>query len=894
MKRKLVLALIAILAIGLLFVGCPTGEETTIPGIKGPDTGGGLKPWAPAQIAEPTGYESFPKGENDGTNKDGLLGWSSVWTGGDNPGWIEEGETDGTYKVTAKTNPNGTTLITFQDDDVQYKTGFYLSLELPTATEAKPMGMIAYPAKGMQEAGAQWNLAQYINLNTDLTPVNNGVYLAGRVDIKWENERNPWPLRTICLRIYWRADEKADIEYEFKVRKILIPEDDDLSEPAYPAEVWPYDPIPAPTAGWKDFPSASITGATYSTSAESGKPVTITTVTNGYSITIPAYPAGHTEITFPATTGSEFTGGYYISLALPENATDALRPVRVYAYPNAYWNGAVDLEPDVGYFVGGNVDMLWDGEPATPTTLDTINIQFHWHTDEPDNGSYTFILKKLMITSDEIVVPEYPGVVTGVKAYLQETATWGGAWGNAYEDIPNTKLSIDFTSELATATAYDQFVLDLTFPVEDVGKSYQFTLSDLNILDSSNANTITEAEILAGFRGGNDGNGWAQQQNVVTKLAANTYRVKMTVIAGGGAGLTRLVINRASSAAIAKYGFKALLPKGYALEQATPPTVTVPTAWVDFPGSETLTATYYPWATSSTGKTINAVYSPTDSARTLVRLSGTTFQYQKGIYLSVTLPNNSLQPSRIIAYPSTTDLEGGIAPGGDWNISADVEAPEGKYLAGKVDFKWEKADSAHIFKGIILDIYWAEGQVAGSYSFTIDTIQVAEKYESSGPVTLEPWAPPTASKPASGLTALTEAQLLAMTTIPAGGTITKNTDDTYAVKVKARTEGNTRIYFTTTTAFGSVFMSATFPETDTLQPSRIILGTATDAAENGFAWGTAQGGEAPTGKYLAGDVGLLVTNAAKTFYTAVIYLYIPLLPADDFYEFTLKDLSVEF
>jgi hypothetical protein len=135
-------------------------------------------------------------------------------------------------------------------------------------------------------------------------------------------------------------------------------------------------------------------------------------VAGGYSITIPTYLDGFTEIKFPAVTDSEFTDGYYISLTLPESTTAALRPYKVYAYPSGsidYWDGAVDYEPEPGYYVGGNVDMQWIG--SSPTPLDSINLQFYWHTDEPEDGEYTFILKKLMITDDDYT-PADPDEIT--------------------------------------------------------------------------------------------------------------------------------------------------------------------------------------------------------------------------------------------------------------------------------------------------------------------------------------------------------------------------------------------------------------------------------------------------------------------------------------------------
>jgi hypothetical protein len=439
MKRKSFFALTAILTVGLMFVGCPQGDPESA---TRPTTGSSafekLEPWTPAPINEPAaGYKAFPK--------QGLLDNTAFYVISGGEGFIEDNE-DGTYKVTVVTKSGGLSLISFQDENYQYKTGFYLSLDLPEATATaphKPIGMMAYASKGMQENGADWNSTQYVNLATDTAPIKDDVYLAGRVDFTWENRDNPWPLRTICLRIYWHADEENGTEYEFTVRKISVPEDDDLTEPQYPVEVWTPDLIPAPSAGWKDFPAASITGATAVTTGGAAA-VTVQSVTGGYSITIPTYADGHTDITFPASAGSVFIDGYYISLVLPENDTPALRPYRVYAYPGSYWAGAVDLYPTIGYYVGGNVDMQWTNSETEPNEdpLHTITLQFYWHSDEPADGSYTFTLKKLMITDDDYTPSDPWADFVEFNTYTDPidqviAVNWDGSYNQCYTNIEN-------------------------------------------------------------------------------------------------------------------------------------------------------------------------------------------------------------------------------------------------------------------------------------------------------------------------------------------------------------------------------------------------------------------------------------------------------------------------
>ncbi|MDR2702033.1 MAG: hypothetical protein LBB72_06360 [Spirochaetaceae bacterium] len=742
MKRNLIYGLIAILAIGLAVVGCSNGSTNSPPpgGTVGFDA---LTPWAPSPIVEPAEYKAFPKGDDD----TGLLGNTAFYVSTGGEGVIEEGDDDGTYKVTVQTNPGGVSLISFQDADYVYKTGYYLSLQLPTASADnphKPIMAVTYVAVGPQETGNNWNTASRVNMTNNNTLDKDNVYLAGQIDFAWENENNIIPYRTLCLRLYWHEDEEVG-NYEFTVRKILVTDDDDLTPPAYPYISWAPPAIPAPT-GWIDFPAASITGATVETGA-GAVTITVDNVADGYSITIPTFAGGLTEIHFPAATGSDFTNGYYLSLNLPSNNDEeSLRPYRVYSYPNAYWDGAVDLNPNedasvsgTGYYVAGNVDMQWTniGDPPNTSTLNTINLQFYWHEDEPADGTYTFILKKLKITSDEIVIVD---------------------------------------------------------PDE--------------------------------------------------------------------------------------------------LEPWTPDPVAEPDGWVTFPGSETLMATYYPWATTTTGNSITAAYSPTDSSRTLVRLSGDAFKYKKGIYVSVTLPNNSLKPSRIIAYPSTTKLEGGITPGNDWSICDDIQAPAGKFIAGKVDFKWDKSDSAHVFQGIILDIYWHAEQEAGAYAFTINSIKVAEETTERppDPDELEPWTPDPVAEP-DGWVTFPGSETLRSTFYPwnAGNKIEGNT-----VTVVAPASGRTLVRF-----FGTDFqwekgyyLSVTLPN-NANKPSKIYsLGANTDGDDG--IWAVSDTVDAGAGKFVAGRVDFTWANNESTaaYKGVMLDIYWHEEQTEAMYSFTINKILV--
>jgi len=278
-----------------------------------------------------------------------------------------------------------------------------------------------------------------------------------------------------------------------------------------------------------------------------------------------------------------FTKGYYVSLTLPTEG-GAIRPESVHAMTMAAKGGGInelswavsqnsnpggtgDLEAtfDDDYVVG-DLSMHWGNEAAV-TPWYGIGLWFVWAEDVAvvnNDKDYIFTINTIKVPPAEVSVEPQPEGLTRVHAYMQETVSWGGTWANEYDQQPVTNLTINYDSgPLAAPAVYDQFVIDLLFSASSVGKKYQFTVSDIKALDPSGANTITEADILAGFRAGNGDNGWAQEPNVVT-LAGDAYSVTMTIIADGAGGLTRLIFPRASEAIVGSYGFKAVLSENFA------------------------------------------------------------------------------------------------------------------------------------------------------------------------------------------------------------------------------------------------------------------------------------------------------------------------------------------
>ncbi|MDR2924038.1 MAG: hypothetical protein LBU85_11950 [Treponema sp.] len=423
MKKKLFFALIAILTVGLMFVGCSNG--TTNPPPNPPSAFDNLTALTPDPIDEPASldYVPFVKGtpkDEDGIGGSGLLGNTAFFVNDGGEGYIEEGDAEGEYKVMVVPKPGGFSAIYFQDADYVYKTGFYLSLDLPQADGVnnthKPIGMTAFAATGPQESGSNdWTSAQRVNI-TDANAVDQtNKYLAGRVDFSWENTTNAWPRRTIALYIYWHTDEDAATEYTFTVRKILGNPMPDLDEPLYPNTAWlPTDDISTsePTDGWTDFPSAGVLGATWAVGSTTGS-CSAALVSGEYELTVPT-SATNTQIVIPASGDFVFTDGYYMSVELPDNiASNALRPIRFYVTTQREgvtdWSPAIDATAPVDSYVAGNFSIIKKLTAGNP--YDGFYIQLDWHPAEPAGGSYTFTIKKLKVTDDDYTPPDPPNEI---------------------------------------------------------------------------------------------------------------------------------------------------------------------------------------------------------------------------------------------------------------------------------------------------------------------------------------------------------------------------------------------------------------------------------------------------------------------------------------------------
>jgi hypothetical protein len=348
----------------------------------------------------------------------------------------------------------------------------------------------------------------------------------------------------------------------------------------------PGDDYFVPPADWVGFSDAEYANAIFYIGYTQTGVTSVTKKGSAYEVKIKTLTSNANKqsvvsINFENTV---YKNGYYVSLTLPNEGGNA-RPLNVYAYPipqgvtdgsggSVVWSAGMDAntngeQPKAtfdGDYVVGDLKMDWRNADVT-APLTGMSLWFQWDEDVTlanNDKDYIFTINTIKVLPAEGGVEPQPEGIMQVKAYMQETVSWGGTWGNMLDQSPVTNFTINYDSgPLAAPAVYDQFVIDLVFPASAVGKKYQFTVSDVKALDPSGVNTITEAEILAGFRAGNGDNGWTSEPNVVTS-AGDAYSVTMTIIADGAGGLTRLIFPRASLAPVGAYGFKAVLSEGYA------------------------------------------------------------------------------------------------------------------------------------------------------------------------------------------------------------------------------------------------------------------------------------------------------------------------------------------
>jgi len=511
---------------------------------------------------------------------------------------------------------------------------------------------------------------------------------------------------------------------------------------------WKPDTNPTePTTGYKDYyDGIDFEDWSYTSYAGVGDVASIEDNGDGtYNVIIKTKPGGVSILAFTSDTYT-FKNGYYLLLDFPTNTEakpimaltgaatgsrndDGQDWLAIYNVNREDAQGYVPINDDV--YLAGEIAFARDD---LDTLYKSIVLTLVWHEDE-EAEYYEFTLKKILITTGEDLTPPDISTMTPWSHEVEEPENWIKfplndeplaatfyPWNESNAISGNTVTVISVAGNRSLVRLYNEeseyqkgFYVSVNLPEDSVKPEKIYALAITSPTDDGDwtASTLVQPPDITNYVAGRVDFTWASD------ASTKAYTGVLLDIYWYGEQTDALYTFTVNKILVAEEAGEAIPPSD--LVEWTPEELTEPTDWVDFPGTDTLTATYYPWSANTTGTTITAAKEAT--GRTLIRLSGDTFTYQKGIYVSVTLPNDSFKPEKIYLYGSTTKLEGGIV----WGTETDIIAPTGKFIAGKADFYWDGSASTDVLQGIILDIYWYPDQEAGSYSFTINSIKVAEE-----------------------------------------------------------------------------------------------------------------------------------------------------------------------
>jgi len=234
--------------------------------------------------------------------------------------------------------------------------------------------------------------------------------------------------------------------------------------PVTPSEdLWTPDPVAAPS-GWTDFPSTDILAATF---YPAGGSVVAGTTPGTYKVTAKTRGDGQTEITFAGTDDFAFKDGYYLSVTLPTNPP--YRPNRLYTYMStpANWDSAVDSNDwsiPAGKFIGGKVDLLWEGTAAANTGF---KLQIYWENGTPAGQDYVFTINTFQVAEVATPVAETPDIhetselddatyakdATSVAQLKVVPRYTDNSWSYTYQWYSNSTNSTVGGSAIGTATS---------------------------------------------------------------------------------------------------------------------------------------------------------------------------------------------------------------------------------------------------------------------------------------------------------------------------------------------------------------------------------------------------------------------------------------------------------
>jgi hypothetical protein len=306
----------------------------------------------------------------------------------------------------------------------------------------------------------------------------------------------------------------------------------------------------------ENYPYAAIMGVAYNNgSTENAKVVPHADGT--YDITVKTRLPASGAYTYVYFNGGSFMEQYSLVIDLPANS--AVKPNRVYAFAakgtndsGANWSRAWDsvvTKPGVTAHTGEYT--IDNGDTPLPTLridsstqYKTIVLSLYWPNTITEIGDYTFKLKSLKAKPYVYKDPPPAPFLVELQTYLSDDAApWGDTTEDGFkypptdEDPNNVPLNQDIPINLTLATKsgkWEFFNIQLNFPGDAVGRTYEFTISNVGAyVDSTNLiNNISTVSSAWGLSGG----------PTITSQENGVYKVKVSNIDsdGGTGGLIRI------------------------------------------------------------------------------------------------------------------------------------------------------------------------------------------------------------------------------------------------------------------------------------------------------------------------------------------------------------------
>jgi hypothetical protein len=744
MKRKLLFALIALFAIGLLVVGCPNDNT---PGHHNPGTGPDT-PFTP-----PSDWVGF-------TEEEMLAGVFYAGDGVTDKGSITK-NADGTYTVTVKTvtsTDSRASFVQFGFADVEvegedgtmvtaprviFRKGWSALLTLPNNAQYNPVRIDALPSTAVAGGNPDgWPRSQNSDATGDIEATFNQYgEPIGTLSLHWgTDEVVADDYRTMVLWFVWPpmgVEEGED--YTFIINDIkVLPHDP--SEPDPDPVAWTPDPVTEP-AGWVDFEANDISFYPAGGSVENNL------------TTVKTRDDGHTEITIKSNT--LYAGGYYLSVTLPDQlATSTMKPSKINSYAkhgaSPIWS-AESVKTKAFTWVQGRVDLYYEHEELT--VFDTVVVEIHWHGDVVADQDYVItgsaLKAKEVFTGSTELEPwtppaiDPPNLTNWMDFPVDKAAAGfvpaGGSIvdkaGGGYTVTAKTRsggqteIALKGTDGFAFKEGY---YLSMTLPTQTAESTMKPSRVYINTRTGSTDNWNSATDLQQAFKWVQ---GKAEGYYAHDTLTGDTIVISIYWHTGVVADQDYVFTIDALKVAD-EYDPSSEPPP----EPWTPPALDPApdlTGWVDFP-IDTTASTFYPSGgtivAGSTAGTYTVTAKTRSDGQTEITFKGTdAFAFGGGYYLSINLPTltaeSTMKPRNIVT-----------RGGSGWASEIQINQ-QFKWVQGKVDTYYAAAEFSDQ-NSFVLSIYWHNDVVAGQdYTFTINSFKVATEGSSTEPELVDIFSP---------------------------------------------------------------------------------------------------------------------------------------------------------